>query len=111
MYHPLTWLYRKLGRHYPGVFFSIEVPNALVVAAGSVALFSFYYQVSKHDFLTILAITLGLTAIGVVVVLMRMLERSRPLKEWIGGARSPEETVRAWHTAVNLPIKLIKAAQ
>jgi adenylate cyclase len=108
MTHPLTWLYNKLGRHYPGTFITLELQTAFIVAAGSVALFSFYYEVSKSDFLTILAITLGLTAVGVYFVLARMLKRIRPLKDWIGGARSPEETVRAWHTTVNLPLKMMR---
>jgi adenylate cyclase len=108
MYHPLTWLYRKLGRRYPGTFIALELQSAFVVAAGSVALFSFYYQVSKEDFLTILALTLALTAVGVAFVLTRVLKRVRPLKGWIGGARSPEETVRAWHRAVNLPLSMMR---
>ena len=108
MYHPLTWLYRKLGRHYPGTFIAIELQSAFVVAAGSVALFSFYYQVSKHDFLTILALTLALTAVGVAFVLTRVLKRVGPLRDWIGGARSPEQTVRAWHRAVNLPLSMMR---
>ena len=62
--HPLTWLYRKLGRHYPAVFITVELQTAFLIATGAVALFSFYYSVSKGDFVKVLAITLGLTAIG-----------------------------------------------
>jgi adenylate cyclase len=108
MSRPLTSMYRKLGRHYPGVFVSIELPNAFVVAAGSVALFSFYYSLSKSEFLEVLAIALGLTAVGVVSVLVRVLRRLRPLKAWIGGARSAEQTAEAWHLAVNLPMQMIR---
>src|SRR5262245_20548802 len=108
MGHPLTWMYRKLGRRYPAVFITLELQSAYLVAAGSVALFSFYYNVSKADFLEILAITLLLTAIGVFTVLARVLRRLTPLSAWIGGARSSEETAAAWHTAVNLPMKLIR---
>jgi adenylate cyclase len=104
MSRPLTWLYRKLGRHYPSAFITVELQSAFVIAAGAVALFSFYYEAPREDFLKILAITLGLTAAALGWVLARMLKRMRPLKEWIGGARSVEETGRAWRRAVNLPI-------
>src|SRR5919201_2532336 len=90
--HPLTWLYRKLGSRYPGVFITVELQSAFVVATGAVALFSFYYSVSSHDFLKILGVTLGLTAIGVGFVLARVLRRLRPLKAWIGGERNSEQT-------------------
>ena len=42
--HPLTWLYRKLGRHYPAVFITLELQSAFLIATGAVALFSFYYD-------------------------------------------------------------------
>src|SRR4051794_27789030 len=108
MTQPLTWLYRKLGRRYPAVFLSLELPNAFVVTAGSVALFSFYYSLSKSEFLEVLAIALGLTAVGVASVLIRVLRRLRPLQAWIGGARSSEQTSEAWQLAVNLPIQMIR---
>jgi adenylate cyclase len=106
--HPLTWLYRKLGRRYPAVFVAVDLATAFVVGTGAVALFSFYYSVSKGDFVKILAITLGLTAVAIAVVLFRVLRHLRPLEEWIGGARSPDQTAKAWHLAVNMPILLIR---
>ena len=106
--HLLTWLYRKLGRRYPAFFITVELQSAFLIATGAVALFSFYYDVSSGDFLTILAITLGLTAVGISFTIFRVLRRLRPLTAWIGGARSSEETAEAWQAAVNLPILLIR---
>ena len=106
--HPLTWLYRKLGRHYPAVFVTVELQTAFLIATGAVALFSFYYSVSKGDFAKVLAITLGLTAMAIAIVLYRVLKRLRPLRDWIGGDRSSEKTAQAWHLAVNMPMELIR---
>ena len=106
--HPLTWLYRKLGRHYPAVFITVELQTAFLIATGAVALFSFYYSVSSGDFVKVLAITLGLTAVALVIVLARVLRRLRPLKAWIGGERSAEQTAEAWQLAVNMPMTLIR---
>ncbi len=106
--HPLTWLYRKLGRHYPAVFITLELQTAFLIATGAVALFSFYYSVSSSDFVKVLAITLGLTALALVIVLTRVLKRLGPLQAWIGGERSAEQTAEAWHLAVNMPMTLIR---
>lgn len=108
MSRPLTWLYRKLGRHYPAAFITAELQTAFLVGAGAVALFGFYYEVSTSEFLAILAITEGLTAVALAWVIARVLKRIRPLKAWIGGARSPDETAEAWHVAVNLPMDMIR---
>src|SRR5512147_215971 len=108
MSHPLTWLYGKLGRCYPAVFITVELQTAFLVATGAVALFSFYYSVSRGDFLKILAIALALTAVAIGVVLVRVLKRLPPLKAWIGGARSSEQTAEAWQLAVNMPMELIR---
>jgi class 3 adenylate cyclase len=108
MTQPLTWLYRKLGRRYPAVFLCLELPNAFVVAAAAVALFSFYYSLSEDEFVEMLAIALGLTGLGIAWVLARMLRRVRPLAAWIGGDRSAEKTADAWHVAVNLPLVLLR---
>src|SRR5919106_5489031 len=106
--HILTWLYRKLGRNYPGAFITVELQSAFFVAAGAVALFGFYYSVSSDDFLKILAVTIGLTGVGIAFTLARVLRRLRPLKAWIGGDRSSEKTAEAWHLAVNLPVELVR---
>ena len=106
--HPLTWLYRKLGRRYPALFVAVDLATAFVVGTGAVALFGFYYSVSKGDFVKILAITLGLTAVAIAIVLVRVLKHLRPLEAWIGGARSPDQTAKAWQLAVNMPILLIR---
>jgi adenylate cyclase len=108
MTQPLTWLYRKLGRHYPAVFLVVELQTAFLVALGAVALFGFYYELSGSDFLTVLAITWGLTGVAIVFVLARVLKRIRPLKAWIGGERTSERTADAWETAVALPMEQIR---
>ncbi|HET8592280.1 MAG TPA: adenylate/guanylate cyclase domain-containing protein [Solirubrobacterales bacterium] len=108
MTQPLTWLYRKLGRHYPAVFLVVELQTAFLVALGAVALFGFYYELSGSDFLTVLAITCGLTGVAIVFVLARVLKRIPPLKAWIGGERTSERTADAWETAVTLPMELIR---
>src|SRR4051812_50091991 len=96
MSHPLTWLYRKLGHRYPAVFITADLATAFVVGTGAVALFGFYYNVSGADFLKILAITLGLTAVSISIVLIRVLKRLRPLEEWIGGARLSGRAAGGW---------------
>jgi adenylate cyclase len=108
MSRPLTWMYRKLGWFYPGVFVTLELQTAFPIALGAVALFSFYYDVDRSDFLLIAGITLALTALSVLVVLLRTYPRLRPLAAWIKGDRGAESTAQAWRVAVGLPMTLIR---
>jgi adenylate cyclase len=108
MGHPLTWLYRRLGPRYPAVYLLLELQSAFLIGAGAVALIGFYYEADKSDVLTVLAITCGLTAVAIAVVATRVLRRVGPLRRWIGGDHTPEASEEAWHTAVNLPLELIR---
>ena len=103
-----TWLYRRLGRHYPGVYLTAELQTAFGVTLGTLALLSFYWDVDESDFLTIAGIALGLTAVAVALNLMRTYPLLRPIKWWIAGERSDEQSAEAWRAAVRLPADLIR---
>ncbi len=104
----LGWLYRRLGRWYPGVFVTVELQTAFVVTIATLALYTFYYDAGREDSLTLLAIVLGLTAASVAFALARSYPRLRPVKAWIAGARGPDETIAAWRAAVGLPLELVR---
>src|SRR5919106_3041090 len=94
----LTWLYRKLGSFYPAAFLTVELQSAFPVTAVTVGLFSFYYNADTDQFLRVLFVALGLTAVSVAVALIRTYRRLAPIQRWIAGVRGPEETAQAWST-------------
>lgn len=104
----MTTLYRRLGGRYPFVFLAVELHSALLIVAGTLALFSFYYQGTTSDYLTVLAIGLVLTEATIVVTLIRVRPQLRPIRAWIDGERDPDSTTRAWASAAGLPIELVK---
>ena len=104
----LTWFYRKLGRFYPAVFLTVELQSALVVTAGTVGLFSFYYEAGAERFFQVLVVALFTTELALAWVLPRAYRRLRPVRRWIGGARGEEETTHAWAAAVGLPLDILR---
>jgi adenylate cyclase len=104
----LSWLYRKLRGYYPFTLLAVELQSAFLIAAGTVLLFSFYYDAPAVDYLIIGGIVLGLTAVAVAVTLFRVRPRMRPIERWIRGARGPRETHEAWRAAVDLPAGMIR---
>ena len=73
-----------------------------MITAATLGLFSFYYDASTDDYLKILAVSLGLTALAVWITLLRTLpadapdpgvDRRRPRRgadqEGVGGGRLP----------------------
>ena len=95
----MTWFYRKLGSLYPAAFLTVELQSALLVTAGTVGLFTFYYDASGGQFLKVMVIALGMTALAIGYEMLRVHRRLRPIQAWIGGARGPEDTARAWSAA------------
>jgi adenylate cyclase len=104
----LAWLYRKLGSRYPAFFLALELQTAFVITAGTLVLFTFYWEMSKEDFLLVLAIAMSLTAFAVALNLVRTYPLLRPIRAWIAGDRSERQTAEAWAAAVNLPMGLIR---
>jgi adenylate cyclase len=105
----LEFLYRKLGSSYPFAFLILELQSAFVITAGTIFLFSFYYEAPDEDYLLVGAIAMVLTALAVAATLVRLFPRMRPLSRWIGGTRSPEDTEAAWRAAIDLPLRMIRA--
>ena len=105
----LEFLYRKLGSSYPFAFLMLELQSAFVITAGTIFLFSFYYEAPDDDFLLVGAIAMVLTALAIAYTLFRLYPRMRPLSRWIGGKRGPEDTEAAWRAAIDLPLRMIRA--
>jgi len=104
----LTWLYRRLGQRYPALYLTVELQTAFAITAGTVFLFTFYWEMSKEEFLLIFGIAMGLTAVAVALNLVRTWPQLAPIRTWIAGERSERTTEAAWAAAVNLPMGLIR---
>jgi class 3 adenylate cyclase len=104
----LGWLYKRIGRWYPGTFLTIEMMTAFPITIGSLFLFSFYWEGSNDEYWTIALIMLSLVTLALAITLPRNYRRMRPLKRWIAGERGPEETASAWATAVSLPLDMLR---
>jgi class 3 adenylate cyclase len=103
-----SWVYRKLGPAYPPVYLAAELMAALPITIGALALLSFYYDGTWSEYVAITAICCGLTAIAIVISVLRTIPVLKPIKRWIGGERDPDSTAQAWAAAVGLPLHLIK---
>ena len=104
----LAWLYRRLGGRYPALFLTLELQTAFLITAGTLALFTFYWEMSQEEFLLIFGIAMALTAVAVALNLMRTYPLLKPVRAWIDGDRSERTTAEAWLASVNLPMGLLK---
>src|SRR5687767_2582249 len=105
---PLRYFYRRLGSRYPIAFLTVELHSALGVVAGTLGLFTFYYEGSASEYFTALAVALVLTELSVLWVLVRSRQHLAPIVAWIGGERDPDSTARAWGAAVGMPLTLLR---
>jgi len=105
---PFEWLYRKLGPRYPKLFLAVELQAGFFVTAGTVVLLGTYYDASFEEYALLMGIALLLTGVSIAFGLFRILPRMDPIRDWIAGKRSKEETERAWESAVGLPLALTR---
>jgi class 3 adenylate cyclase len=104
----MGFLYRRLGAWFPIAFLAIELQSALFIVAGTLALFTFYYEGSTDEYLTILLIALALTELTIIATVLRSRDALRPIRDWIAGRRDPEASNRAWNAAIGLPLFLVR---
>jgi class 3 adenylate cyclase len=104
----MTFFYKRLGGRYPLAFMAVELQTALVIVGGTLALFTFYFDGSTQEYLTVLAIALVLTEAAILASLWRIRGQIRPIRDWIDGDRSEQPTHDAWSAAINLPVLLLK---
>jgi adenylate cyclase len=105
---PSHWLYRRAGKHYPAVFFLLQLSVGLLVTAATLWLITFYYDASTREFFDLLLIVEGLAVAFLSVGYVRAIPRLRPVKAWINGARDRPATLAAWDAAVNMPIRVLR---
>ena len=104
----MKFFYRRLGAHYPLAFLAIELQSALFIVAGTLALFTFYFDASLGEYLGVLAIGVVLTEVAILIAVLRARPQVAPIRDWIGGERDEESSSRAWNAAVGLPLSLIR---
>ena len=99
-------LYHRLGPRYSIAFILTSGPAATLVGLGTIAILASFYEPSAGD----LALLLGITAVVVFASVMFPLVRSRAEFERVLAwsqipAPTPAETVAAWDSATNLPMR------
>jgi len=104
----MTFLYKRLGARYPLAFMAVELQTALLIVAGTLALFTFYIDGSADEYLSVLVIALVLTELAILATLWRIRGQIEPIREWIDGDRDEDSTHDAWSAAINLPVLLLK---
>jgi len=104
----MAWFYKRLGGWYPLVFLAVELQSALFITAGTLALFTFYYEGDLNEYSIVLGIALVLTEIAIAIAILKARPLLRLMREWIQGKRDPEHTARAWGAAVSIPLELVK---
>ena len=105
---PLGYFYRRLGGRYPVVFLAVELQTALLIVAGGLALYSFYWEGTFTEYLLIGGVALALTELAIIWATWRAIPQIAPIRAWIEGRRDEESAARAWGAAVSLPVHLIK---
>ena len=104
----MSFFYKRLGARYPLAFMAVELQTALLIVAGTLALFTFYIDGSTHEYLIVLGIALAVTELAIIASLWRIRGQIEPIREWIGGDRDEGATQDAWSAAINLPVLLLR---
>src|SRR3954453_9914175 len=102
-----SWGWRRFGVRYFGFFFAFELVSAYLIAAGTVALLSFYQRMTLGEYAAIVLLSFVCIAIGIGYGAWGARGRMRPLVEWARGERGRKGAAEAWRSAVELPVEVV----
>ncbi len=97
-------LYRRFGAAYPTGFVVVDLLAAYPVGVAGVGIFSVYYDMSTSDFVQLVLWTWAVSTVAIAISVTRAHRRLEPVRAWIRGPRTPEQTVEAWRAAVALSL-------
>ena len=106
--HRLDRAYRKLGPRYLGRALFLPLQLIYVPIVLGVAMFSLYVDMSLGAFLRLALVGCGLQFLWSLLAVSLHRRLTRPIVEWMQGARAFEPTVAAWRAAVSLPLELVR---
>ncbi len=99
-------LYERLGRSYKLAFLATEIPAAVLIAVGFVAILSSFYRPSLADAVLIAVATSAFTAAGVGRAIWRQRGAMADFADWrLKTAPAAAETTVAWDAATNFPMR------
>ncbi len=103
-------LYAHLGSRYRFAWPLLQVPAALFVACGAIAMIASYYDPEPRQVALMLGAATSFTAIGVSLAMRAQSRSFAELMAWRESRDpSPEATREAWVTATNLTVRSFRA--
>jgi class 3 adenylate cyclase len=78
-----------------------------VICLGTVGVLAIYEEMDAVEFWRVVALSELCVALALVVGTRRIRTFMRPLLAWLDGARDPESTMAAWHTAIAVPVEFV----
>ena len=101
-----TRLYNKLGRRYLFIWPLAQIPAAVLVVCGVIAVLASFYRPPTSDLLIALAGTSLFTMVGVSWAMWAQRPMFAQLMQWRDNPSPTDaETLRAWDIAMNLPMR------
>src|SRR5918912_1449764 len=102
------WLYRKLGgSRYFLAYLAFEVSTALLIALGTVGIFSLYQSITDAQFRVLVGFSWVCVLVALFAGVKKIRRSSRPLLDWIQRGRTERGAAEAWRAAVGLPLEFV----
>ena len=106
MFHAL---YKKLGPRYATPLLLGGLPFAYLTGLLAVAGTALYVDMSLGEFVRLLlAAWLLIWTSDVVLAAKLMSDHLGPVRAWLNGSRSDQETLEAWRAGAGLPLTLVR---
>jgi adenylate cyclase len=105
---PPRVLYRRTGSRFFDAVVVAMVLNGVIVSGFALITLALYVDVTAAELGLFAACSAAGYVVEAVVAGTYLSRSARPVRAWLGGGRSDEQTSEAWSAAARLPLELLR---
>jgi adenylate cyclase len=100
--------YRRLGARYPDTLLRIEEQLNYLIVFLAISVLALYVEMSTAEFLRLCLAGALMTLVYTLIYPRVARPPLEPVRAWLAGERSPEETRRAWQACASFPRDMLR---
>jgi class 3 adenylate cyclase len=100
--------YRRMGARYPDTLLRVEEQTNYLIVFLAIAVLTLYVEMSTSEFVRLYLVGALMTLVYTIIYPRVATPVLAPVRAWLQGQRSPNQTREAWHVCAAFPREMLR---